>query len=165
MTAISTEDLAPCPFCGGKARYHKRNNKTPITWGFEVDHWVSCTAADCCADMGIYEEKASAVSAWNRRTPSARVLELEAAQQWQQIETAPKGEITEAVGCRGESEWFLGRVAEKYASGRPPFIVIRRRAWPQEDSWTCAGEAYYVPDFFDAWLPIRAALNQTGGRG
>lgn len=84
---------------------------------------------------------------------------------WQPIKTAPKGEVTEDAGCRGASEWFLGRVAPKYAAFRPPYIVIRRRAWPQEDSWSCAGEADYVPAFFDAWAPISAALSSEGTNG
>jgi hypothetical protein len=81
--------------------------------------------------------------------------------RWQPIETAPKGCITEDVGCRGVSDWFLGRVAKPYRAGRPPFIVIRRRAWPQGDSWTCADETHYVPDFFDGWLPLAAAPEPT----
>lgn len=75
---------------------------------------------------------------------------------WQSMDSAPKGAITEDVGCRGESVWFLGRVAERYRAGRPEYIVIKRRGWPNEDSWVCAGETYYMPDFFDAWSPLHA---------
>jgi hypothetical protein len=81
---------------------------------------------------------------------------IEALASWRDIKDAPKGCITEDVGCRGQSEWFIGRVARQYRQGRPPFIVIRRRAWPQEDSWSCAGETCYVPEFFDAWMPLPA---------
>lgn len=76
---------------------------------------------------------------------------------WRPMGTAPKGLPSEDAGCRSASEWFLGRVAPECADGRPPFIVIRRRGWPHEDSWECAGETYYVPRFFDAW----AELNST----
>lgn len=80
---------------------------------------------------------------------------------WRPMETAPEGEITDDVGCRGASEWFLGRPAQKYADFRPPFIVIRRRAWPQGDNWECAGQAFYVPSFFDAWAPLDALHPDT----
>lgn len=75
---------------------------------------------------------------------------------WQSMDSAPNGAITEDVGCRGESVWFLGRVSERYRAGRPEYIVIKRRGWPNEDSWVCAGETYYMPDFFDAWSPLYA---------
>lgn len=74
---------------------------------------------------------------------------------WRPIEEAPQGEVTEDVGCRGASEWFEGRVAPKYQHGRPPYIIVRRRAWPQEDGWECPGEATYVPGLIDAWRPLR----------
>lgn len=73
---------------------------------------------------------------------------------WLPMDTAPPGEVTEDVGCRDCSKWFYGKVAKKYSQFRPPFIVIRRRAWPHEDTWECAGEASYVPDFFDGWQPL-----------
>lgn len=73
---------------------------------------------------------------------------------WQPIETAPRGLPSESVGCRQASEWFIGRVSEKYRrEGRPPIVTIRRRAWPQEDAWAGQDQAYYVSDFFDAWRP------------
>lgn len=74
---------------------------------------------------------------------------------WMPMSTAPKGEPTEDVGCRGASEWFFGLVADKYRrAGVAPLVVIQRRAWPQDDSWRCNGEAHYIPDYFMAWRPL-----------
>lgn len=76
---------------------------------------------------------------------------------WQPIETAPKGCVTEDAGCRGSSEWFFGRTSAEFRKqGAAPFVVIRRRAWPQEDSWECNGEANYVPGYFDGWAPLHS---------
>lgn len=83
---------------------------------------------------------------------------------WLPMDTAPLGCITENVGCRGDSEWFLGRPAEQYRRQAPPFVVIKRRGWPNEDSWACHGGAYYVPSYFDAWKPL-AALSASGPAG
>lgn len=91
------------------------------------------------------------------------VLAHRKAEAWQPISSAPKGCITEDVGCRGPSEWFLGRVSPEFRAGRPPFIVIRRKAWPQGHSWECAGEAWYVPRFFDAWRPLPTTPEAEGG--
>ncbi|WP_127524645.1 hypothetical protein [Mesorhizobium sp. Z1-4] len=78
---------------------------------------------------------------------------------WQPIDTAPKGCVTEDAGCRGNSEWFLGRTAKKFRKiGTAPIVVIRRRPWPQEDRWADNGETHYVPDYFDAWMPLSSAL-------
>ena len=83
---------------------------------------------------------------------------------WQDISTAPKGEPTEDVGCRGSSEWFLGKPAERYRKlGAAPFVVIRRRAWPNEDSWADNGDTHYVPAYFGAWMPLPAAIGATHG--
>ena len=51
------------------------------------------------------------------------------------------------------SEWFLGKPRGKYPQSAH-FIVIRRRAWPQDDSWEDAGETYYRTDYFSEWAPI-----------
>ncbi|MDF3904652.1 hypothetical protein [Paracoccus sp. AS002] len=91
------------------------------------------------------------------------VLAHRKAEAWQPISSAPKGCITEDAGCRGPSEWFLGRVSPEFRAGRPPFIVIRRKAWPQGHSWECAGEAWYVPRFFDAWRPLPTTPEAEGG--
>ena len=61
-----SDELKPCPFCGGEAEYFSRPN-TLFMWAHEVDHWVSCASDDCLADMGLYAEKDRAIAAWNRR--------------------------------------------------------------------------------------------------
>jgi len=73
---------------------------------------------------------------------------------WRTMDTAPRGHPTEDAGCRGSSGWFLGRPSKEFARFAAPFVVIRRRAWPQDDSWECNGEAHYVPRYFDAWAPL-----------
>lgn len=107
------------------------------------------------------------VRVWDRLDRMAVEIEQHLAHRkaeaWQPISSAPKGCITEDAGCRGPSEWFLGRVSPEFRAGRPPFIVIRRKAWPQGHSWECAGEAWYVPRFFDAWRPLPTTPEAEGG--
>lgn len=75
---------------------------------------------------------------------------------WMPIESAPKGVPTKDVGCRGESEWFLGKPSGKYPQSAP-FVAICRRAWPQDDSWKDAGDTHYRPDYFSEWCPIETS--------
>jgi len=55
-----SEELKPCPFCGGKAS---------IRLFYGVRYGVFC---DCCDARvgGLYIEKADAIDAWNRRAES-----------------------------------------------------------------------------------------------
>ncbi|MGB6084991.1 hypothetical protein, partial [Parvibaculum sp.] len=87
------------------------------------------------------------------------------AQGWRPIDTAPKGVVTEDAGCRGASEWFLARPSEHYRRhGAAPMVVIRRRPWPQDDSWSDNGETFYVPAYFDGWQPLPTPpVNQSEG--
>ena len=74
---------------------------------------------------------------------------------WQPMETAPKGHVTESVGCRSTSDWFEGRVsAPYYGDHNPGTFTIRRRAWPQDDGWQDQDETTFAPDFFDGWRPL-----------
>ena len=61
--------------------------------------------------------------------------------------------IKDDAGCRGPSEWFMAKPSTKYGSAAPA-VVVRRRAWPQDDHWEDNGETYYRPDYFDAWRPL-----------
>lgn len=55
-----SEELKPCPFCGGKNLYrHKDSDGLGQTW-------VWC--ADCGASGPVKEERSHAIEAWNRRT-------------------------------------------------------------------------------------------------
>lgn len=70
---------------------------------------------------------------------------------WLPMDSAPKGVPTENAGCRGSSRWFEARVSERYRAANLGTHVIRRRAWPQEDSWEDRDQTFFVPDFFDGW--------------
>jgi len=74
--------------------------------------------------------------------------------EWQPIETAPPGSVTEDAGCRGNSVWFLAKTNQKKYKFAAPMIVIHRRAWPHEDSWSCGGDADYAPDYFTHWMNL-----------
>ena len=72
--------------------------------------------------------------------------------KWEPMETASKGYPTESAGCRSTSDWFRGRVSEKYqAAAKQDAFIIRRRAWPQDDGWEDLNETTFCPDFFDGW--------------
>ena len=154
MTALpSTEDLArlakaitPGPW--------RRNLENTVCNQIDGEHHAICTDQFCYAPEEQHDANAEAIAL----LPALirEVLDRREAEDWRDISTAPEGCITEDVGCRGPSEWFLGKVSTEFRAGRPPFIVVRRRAWPQEDSWECAGEAFYVPRFFSAWRPLPA---------
>lgn len=73
--------------------------------------------------------------------------------RWLPMETAPKGHPTESAGCRGSSDWFRARVSERYRAANPGEFIVRRRAWPQGDSWEDRDMTFYAPDFFDGWQP------------
>ncbi len=68
--------------------------------------------------------------------------------KWQPIIGAPKGEVTEDCGCRGNSIWFLG------LSDNGDEIEICRRAWPHEDCWKDREETYYSANWFTHWKPM-----------
>lgn len=52
-----TDELKPCPFCGGKAR---------VKCSIKEDLWgVACYKCECCTKVFFSEEEA--VEAWNRR--------------------------------------------------------------------------------------------------
>ena len=60
-------DLLPCPFCGGDGEILK---------DLDSDACVSCQGCDLVIDYHRSEQEA--VDAWNRRTDTTRVAELEA---------------------------------------------------------------------------------------
>lgn len=71
-----SDELKPCPFCGvgvrALSRYHPRD---PNEW------YVSCGARDCVMqpETPTYHTEAEAIAAWNRRSSSKRIEELEKA--------------------------------------------------------------------------------------
>lgn len=50
-----TDELKPCPFCGGEAEITKN----------EMRVWVHCTK--CYSDTNLYQTQKEAVDAWNLR--------------------------------------------------------------------------------------------------
>lgn len=66
-------ELKPCPFCGGKA------DIDDVSFGQqEPEYTPFCTNPKCLAfylgyqDDGLYETKAKAIKAWNRRANDGR---------------------------------------------------------------------------------------------
>jgi Lar family restriction alleviation protein len=72
-----SDDLKPCPFCGGNAKRYYRADDS----GWENTYWVGCTDG-CGASTACYETKALAVTVWNTRIDTDdmadRIEELEA---------------------------------------------------------------------------------------
>lgn len=71
-----SEELKPCPFCGGKAQILKRAVKLQGDpwYGTKVERVVECDDCGCALfnqqfHEGFYDDDA-AIAAWNRRTPS-----------------------------------------------------------------------------------------------
>ena len=67
---------------------------------------------------------------------------------WKPIETAPKGEITEDVGNRGSSEWFLGlNIAGDIRK-------IRRLPEMHSFTWIDGENTHYAAEWFTHWMPL-----------
>lgn len=60
---IKSEELKPCPFCGGKAEliYYRANGKTT----------VSCCVGGCMANISFCPTTEAAIKKWNRRAENA----------------------------------------------------------------------------------------------
>ena len=56
-----TENLKPCPFCGGEAK----SKSSVDVFGHEGFFSVLCRK--CYARTGYYETEAEVIEAWNRR--------------------------------------------------------------------------------------------------
>ena len=105
-----TEDLKPCPFCGGKPHAYANDDGKEMEYGFE------CTGCDMvCTDL--FGEQAEAFTAWNTRTTPSdqtkRIEELEQSLNW--IDT-----IAEVYEQDGQS---VSAIAYRTA-----FHTIRNRA-------------------------------------
>lgn len=67
-----SEELKPCPFCGGEGNVIERIN--PMSkWRWSVD----CTTTTCGMSGPVEANKADAIAAWNTRTTDARITSLE----------------------------------------------------------------------------------------
>lgn len=157
MTSNNAPELRNCPFCGGKARYHKRNNKTPITWGFEVDHWVSCTSDDCCADMGMYEEKDQAIAAWNCRTAQPAEAGRVSVKPLEWVE---RDDIQGLFNAESTIGWWYNVQAIdggfRYEGG-PPAVPAAPQMFPSLEAAKAAAQADYEQRILAALAPAPAA--------
>lgn len=81
-----TDELKPCPFCGGKAEITKN----------EMRVWVHCTK--CHSDTYLYQIQKEAVAAWNARPIEDKLrgkigkLEAENKRLREALETISRGE-------------------------------------------------------------------------
>lgn len=75
-----TEELKPCPFCGGKAEL--------LVTG---TYWYRCT--DCGAETECDPDKNSAASLWNRRSSSIGTLKVNLSI----LDTEPMSELVEII--------------------------------------------------------------------
>lgn len=69
-----TNELKPCPFCGGEAEYFELSWTTTAFGGhkYAVPFWqIRCK--DCRATLGDFETKQDAIKAWNTRKPMQNI--------------------------------------------------------------------------------------------
>lgn len=93
-------------------------------------------------------EKAEAVIAKYKSQSLDKInVELDG---WLPIESAPKGELTESVGCRGSSERFLGL----HKSGE--IMIIRRLPTMHSYDFSNDCDDYWTANNFIGWQPLPA---------
>ena len=81
MSDMTTENLAPCPFCGGEA--HHTTYKHPYMMGDTERHNIECM--DCGAEAGYgdstgglsWTTKEAAYKQWNTRAEPEQVTHLQ----------------------------------------------------------------------------------------
>ncbi len=64
-----TDDLKPCPFCGGTPRVFSHNNE----WIGRTWH-IECLDDNCGCGTCHHDSKAIAVTVWNRRIEARAAL-------------------------------------------------------------------------------------------
>ena len=117
MTA--TEELLPCPFCGGKADLF--SVPSPAERG-QVAHRVICRSPHCAA-LGYFKTEEGAIKAWNTRSiTAAAVYGYQAAQCTCEVEGYDDG-VDEGMDGEwysyGPPTWHLSCGHETYGSERP----------------------------------------------
>ena len=63
-----SEELKPCPHCGGEAAVYTEDNRL---WAIRC---MGQYVPSCWTESGLYHSRAEAIAAWNRRTPDWREL-------------------------------------------------------------------------------------------
>lgn len=132
-----SEELKPCPFCGGEAEYHFDKGQTGEVYG-----WVGCNQCDamsCHIDVrSMQPEETHPIDAWNTRADEARIAALEA----------------EVARLRG----VLREIAE-------PIAAMQDRA-KQQDRQLDGGMAIYLANSASHLSGIaRAALRENPDAG
>ena len=59
-----SEELKPCPFCGGEDIYLK---EVDLDFAFSTYYHVRCLTCNCNLDSIQNTSKSKAIEAWNRR--------------------------------------------------------------------------------------------------
>lgn len=110
-----------------------------VVWHMEDDKYLGRPSV---------REQANAALIVALRNALPQIISALRGAEWQGIETAPKGAPSFDAGCREPSEWFL--------AGRPrrKTLLVRRRAWPQDDGWEDQFGNHYAADAFTHWRPL-----------
>jgi hypothetical protein len=142
MTAMTAEQLLPCPFCGAAAieRWHRSGDDGY----FEV-----CCVRTACTTFRHGDDERQVRAEWNKRHLAARLSGM-AADTWQPIETAPK-DGAEILVCwpmlRVDSDADITDEVVGYARSTSAWVDSWRGG-----AWTKPGDLETsAPQFNDYW--------------
>jgi len=138
-----SEELKPCPFCGGEAV------QADTRFGYPAEHWVKCGYCSSCTTA--YSNREAAKAAWNTR-PAPKATGLVEAdwlrgdwyEKWQDAtEDADANLMATLEALRGRVEQIIlaalkdGDVVLEEAAERAAFVAGYRAA-------------HMVPDAYDS---------------
>lgn len=121
-----SEEIKPCPFCGGEPQFRSRPQSEDNGLGFIA--FISCKCGGYSARAHIFgegggldEATAQAISTWNTRAP-VKVKQLE----WEQLSEShhraniiPFGNLCiESYGNGWESIWSIPGFCSTFKSGK-----------------------------------------------
>lgn len=170
-----TEQLKPCPFCGGIAKAYKRtcdqsDRYDPGDRAFPI---VRCGSCGCCAEGKDWTELDTAIEAWNRRDQPAQVGAEPVAWLFQNEETGlTKCVDVQQVECgfeKNNPRWQ--KIAPLYT--RPPArvplsdgeksLIWARLFGPDATIHTKLHGSYVRRDSFDEVVRALEAAHGIGG--